>query len=93
MKKTPMKMMKEKAAPKKAADARPGKKKSAMERYADERNASIAMARQPAMMQHDPQTDVYHLQKAEEVRGDESRKRHARAHAAKTIKMMQKIMK
>lgn len=84
--KTPMQL-------KKAADKRPGKKKSAMERYADERNAQLKMAREPAMMMHDPQSDVYHLQKAEEIRGDESRHRRAREHASKQVKMMQKVLK
>jgi len=68
------------------------RKKSAMEKYADQRNASMRAAAVPGMMEHDPATDVYHLQKAAEINGDESRKRAARAHAAKKIKMLNKVM-
>lgn len=95
--KSPMQM--KKAAVK--SDAKPkmdhtkgkgARKKSAMEKYADQRNASLKLAATPAMMQHDPQNDVYHLQKAAEINGDESRKRAARQHAAKTIKHLQKAV-
>lgn len=101
MKKTPMQMSKAakktvKSDPKAKAAHTTGKgarKQSAMEKYADQRNASLKLASTPGMMEHDPQTDVYHLQKAAEINGDESRKRNARMHAAKTIKMMEKVMK
>jgi hypothetical protein len=93
MKKSPMKMRTAKSDAKPKQDKKGGRKLSAMERYAQERNRSIALGNETGMMQHDPQTDVYHLQKAAEVNGDESRKRAARAHAAKTIKKMQQIMK
>jgi hypothetical protein len=96
-KKSPMQM--KKAAPKNDAkgkmDHTSGKgarPKSAMERYADQRNASLRAAAMMPMMEHDPATDVHHLQKAAEINGDESRKRAARTHAAKKIKMLQKAM-
>lgn len=97
--KSPMQMNKATPAKKTAKsdakpkqDKKPGRKLSAMERYANERNANLKMASEPALMQHDPQSDVYHLQKAAEVRGDESRHRRAREHAAKTVKMLHKAM-
>lgn len=92
--KSPMAMKKEvKSDPKKKSSHTGQRPMSAMERYAQQRNASMKAAAQTTMMEHDPQSDVYHLQKAAEINGDESRKRAARQHAAKTIKRLSKIMK
>ena len=96
MKRSPMTMKKEvknDAKSKMNHTSGKGKRpKSAMEKYADQRNASIRAAQVSPIMQHDPQSDVYHLQKAAEINGDESRKRRAREHAAKTIKQLQKAV-
>lgn len=85
--------MHKKVADKKSAEKKTSThKKSAMERYADQRNASLRLAHTPDMIQHDPAGDVYHLQKAAEINGDESRKRAARSHAAKEVKKLHKVL-
>jgi hypothetical protein len=96
MKKTPMQMKKSvKSDPKSKQDHTSGKgkrAKSAMEKYADQRNASLQAAAVPSLMQHDPQSDLYHLEKAAEIKGDESRHRAAQAHAKKKMARLQKVM-
>lgn len=94
MKKTPMKMRA--AAPKNDSKASMNKSKarpkSAMERYADQRNASLKAAATPTIMEHDPQSDLYHLQKAAEIQGDKPRHRAAKAHGKKKMKDLQKVV-
>lgn len=94
MKKTPMKMRAAAAKPaaKAAMNKAKGRPKSAMERYADQRNASLKAAAVPTMTEHDPQSDLYHLQKAVEISSDKPRHRAAKAHGKKKMKELQKVV-
>jgi len=92
-KQSPMKM---RQAPKNDSKASMNKStrrpKSAMERYADQRNASLKATLVPTIMEHDPQSDLYHLQKAAEIQSDKPRHRAAKAHGKKKLKDLQKVL-
>lgn len=94
-KSTPMQMAKKtvKSDPKPSVDKKSGGKMSAMDRYAQERNAQLKSSMVMNLTSHDPQTDLHHLQSAAMVHADKNRHRAAKMEAKKKIKALTNVLK
>lgn len=89
-KQTPMQMRKKevKSDPKKKADHKSQRPMSAMERYAQERNAKMKASKVPPLTVeiHDAHSDMHTLTRAAEIRRNPSRHRAAKTVAKQRVK-------